>query len=303
MPSRDEIFREINSIQPVDSVRRSYLQKLASITGHDILLYSSAWTSFQHAGRPSYHTMMTNQDMPGFMSALQGLKNRELDMVIHSPGGDANATDQLVNYLRSKYDRIRVIIPQNAMSAATMLACAADEIVMGKHSALGPIDPQIMIKEFSVPAQAILDEFSEAKKSISKEPGTAPLWLKKMDQYPHGIFKICEDQIDLAKTRVSTWLATWMLKNDPDKDNKAKLIAKWLGESKNHKTHGKPIGISDAINHGLIITPLESDQRLQEAVLSLYHSTCATHEMTGCVKIIENQYGKGIFVNLQSPPR
>ena len=77
------------------------------------------------------------------MSALHGLKGKVLDLVLHSPGGSLEAADQIVQYIRSKYEHIRAIIPQNAMSAATMIACACDEIVMGKQSAIGPTDPQI----------------------------------------------------------------------------------------------------------------------------------------------------------------
>ena len=49
------------------------------------------------------------------------------------------------------------------MSAATMIACACDEIIMGKHSALGPIDPQITFDSFTSPAQSILDELTGKK--------------------------------------------------------------------------------------------------------------------------------------------
>ena len=84
---------------------------------------------------------------PFFMlpHSLHGLTGKELDLILHSPGGSLEAAEQIVTYLRSKYDNIRAIVPQNAMSAATMIACACDEIMMGKHSALGPIDPQITV--------------------------------------------------------------------------------------------------------------------------------------------------------------
>ena len=79
------------------------------------------------------------------MSALHELKGEELDLILHSPGGSLEVSEQVVTYLRSKYRHIRAVVPQNAMSAATMIACACDGIVMGKHSALGPIDPQITV--------------------------------------------------------------------------------------------------------------------------------------------------------------
>src|SRR5437870_9673496 len=105
--------------------------------------------------------MITDEDMEGFMEALTPLPASDgLDLVLHSPGGSAEATEALVSYLRSKFSDIRVIVPQAAMSAATMLACAANLVVMGKHSSLGPIDPQMFLNtplgQKAVPAQAIL---------------------------------------------------------------------------------------------------------------------------------------------------
>ena len=80
------------------------------------------------------------------MTAMHGQSKDQLDLIIHSPGGHVEAVEQIINYLRSKYSHIRAIVPQSAMSAATMLACACDEIVMGKHSAIGPIDPQMTFR-------------------------------------------------------------------------------------------------------------------------------------------------------------
>lgn len=300
MPGRDTIYREISDLKQVnhtDSLRKKYLKQIADHTGNNILHYSSAWTTYTRQDIPGMAIMITLNDMPGVMTALNGLKGEKLDIIIHSPGGSADATEQIVNYLRAKFNHIRVIIPQNAMSAATMLACAADEIIMGKHSAIGPIDPQIIFNNFSAPAQSILEEFEQAKKSISSDPNTAPLWIKRIDKYPQGVLKMCDDLIKLSQERVQKWLGAWMLKDDPDCDKKAKEIAKWLGVNSNHKTHGRPIGFEEAVSHGLKISLLEDDHVLQEGVLSLYHATCATHEMTNCVKLIENQNGVGVYIH------
>ncbi len=63
-------------------------------------------------------------------------------MILHTPGGDIAATESIVDYLYCMFDKdIRVIVPQISMSAGTMIALASKEIVMGKHSNLGPIDP------------------------------------------------------------------------------------------------------------------------------------------------------------------
>lgn len=306
MPGREDIYRDISqkkSIDHVKNLRLKYLKALAKHTGNNVINYSTAWTAYTSQQLPGSATMITQNDMPGFMTALHRIKGRSLDIIIHSPGGSADATEQLVHYLRQKFDFIRVIIPQNAMSAATMLACAADVIIMGKHSALGPIDPQIIFNNFQAPAHSILEEFEEAKKSISADPNTAALWVKRIDKYPQGILKMCSDLICLSQDRVEKWLYTWMLNDVHDKAKKAKEIAKWLGENSNHKTHSRPIGCEEAKSKGLVVESLEDDQILQENVLSLFHATCATHEMTNCVKLIENQDGKGLYLHANPTPK
>jgi hypothetical protein len=80
---------------------------------------------------------------------------------------------------------------------------------------------------------------------------------------------------------------------------KAKQIADWLGNFDEHRTHGRPIGYDLAHEKGLNVTRLEADQKLQEAVLSAYHATMVTFLSTQCLKIVENQNGKGHYVVAQ----
>jgi hypothetical protein len=237
------------------------------------------------------------------MSALYGLKNDQLDIIIHSPGGSMEAADQIVQYLRSKYNHIRAIIPQNAMSAATMLSCACDCIIMGKHSAIGPIDPQVTFPTangaFTAPAQAILDEFERAKAEITQNQGAAALWINKFQSYPHGFLNLCQSTLQLSKEKVEDWLKTWMLKNDTDKDKKAQSIAAWLSNANEHKTHGRPINFQKARDAGLVVKLLEEDQNLQELVLSTFHAAMVTFMVTPCVKIVENHNGKGLYTRIE----
>jgi len=145
MPARNEIQGEINQLRAAsqDLIRRRYLQLLQKKTGFDTIIYATAFTSSRIGQIPPYLLQITGEDMQGFMAALHGLTGDRLDLILHSSGGSLEAAEQVVQYLRAKYNYIRAIIPQNAMSAATMIACACDEIVMGKQSAIGPIDPQI----------------------------------------------------------------------------------------------------------------------------------------------------------------
>jgi ClpP class serine protease len=66
-----------------------------------------------------------------------------IDIVLHTPGGLVLATLQIAQALHEHEAKVTVFVPHYAMSGGTLIALAADEIVMGKHSVLGPIDPQI----------------------------------------------------------------------------------------------------------------------------------------------------------------
>ena len=305
MPTKSEIAQMILSAKngAQDEIRRSYLKDLSNYTQRDTLLYCSAYTTPQANGVPSDALSLVTGDTQGFMSSLHGLNNSNLDLIIHSPGGSSEAVEQIVIYLRSKYRHIRAIIPQNAMSAATMLACACDEIIMGKHSAIGPIDPQITFPMqngslFTAPAHSILNEFNQAKTEILANPGVAPLWIPKLANWPAGILDICNNTIQLSKEKVRNWLTSYMFSNEPNGLATADSIANWLGTFGNHLTHGRPIPISEAQGKGLKVSPLEADQTLKEKVLSVFHACIVTFEVTGCVKIIENQDGKGTFISI-----
>lgn len=299
MSDRNTILEEISRQKNLgqDIVRKKYIQQLASYTHNDTVVYVS---SFGKPGIPSNAIQISNDDIQGFMTCLKGLSGTKLDLILHSPGGSLEAAEQIVQYLRSKYDYIRVIVPQNAMSAATMISCAADEIVMGKESAIGPIDPQMMVpgpnnSAMSIPAHSILEDFERAKAEVAANPAVAPIWVPKIMAIPPGYLNLCKQTIDLSKEKVATWLDTYMFKNT---EKKGSEIAEFLGNFGAHKTHGRPINYDIAKEKGLNVTRLEDDQILQDYVLSVYHAAMITIDVTTCVKMIENQNEKGYYITV-----
>lgn len=71
---------------------------------------------------------------------------KEIDVLLHSAGGDGLAAWKLMSLLRERFEKITVLVPFMAFSAATLFGLGADEIVMHPHASLGPIDPQITAK-------------------------------------------------------------------------------------------------------------------------------------------------------------
>lgn len=175
-----------------------------------------------------------------------------------------------------------------------MMACAADEIVMGKHSAISPIDPQMTINGAgaTVPAHTILKDFDTARADVAANPLLANLWAPRLVHLPPGILNLCTQITQLSELKVRTWLSEYMLKGD---QKKAGEIAAWLANFEEHKTHGRPIGIELARSKGLVYA-LEDNQPLQEAVLPVFHVTMVTFQATSCLKVIENHLAKGHYV-------
>ncbi len=300
MPNRNQILRELNNDKnsSQDTIRRRYLKALHNYTKNDTIIY---FANFSAGVSNSNSISICLDDLSGFMTALNNLHGEVLDLIIHSPGGQAEATIQIVQNLRKKYKKIRAIIPQNAMSAATMLACACDEIIMGKQSAIGPIDPQIVIPfqngTMNMPAHSILKDFDKAKADVAHNPALANVWAPKLMQIPFGIFDFCEKSIEAAKANVENWLNSYMFKDDEIK--KGHEIADFLGNFDIHGSHGKPFNYEIAKEKGLKVSLLEDDQTLQDKVLSVYHSCLLTFEFTACVKMIENHNGVGSFTSFK----
>jgi len=139
MANWSDILSEIDNGSNYDLVRRKYLKKLSSHTKRNVIAYYSGWLQKQNF--PA-ETMVNDSDKNGFMSAIDKLDiSKGLDLILHTPGGDTAATESIVYYLKSKFKDIRVFVPQLAMSAGTIIACAANEIWMGQHSSLGPNRP------------------------------------------------------------------------------------------------------------------------------------------------------------------
>lgn len=82
-------------------------------------------------------------DSERLMSEIRGAGNRPIDLIVHTPGGLVLASEQIARVLKAHKPGVTVIVPQYAMSGGTLLAIAADQILMDEHAMLGPIDPQI----------------------------------------------------------------------------------------------------------------------------------------------------------------
>ncbi len=275
--------RTKDSYNPVDQVRKAALKALEEHTNRSVISYYSGWLH----GASSPATPVADIDMQGFMLALHQLpKDKGVDLILHTPGGGISSTESIVEYLFDYFGcDIRAIVPQQAMSAGTMIALSCKSIVMGKHSRLGPIDPQIM----GVPSQALLEEFRQAIQEIKEEPASLPLWQQIISKYPPTVLTACEQANEWSKSMVSSWLSRNMCEGAP---KRATDITEGFSSHREHKAHSRQLPPAKCIELGVEVVELEADGELQDRLLTLHHAYMHTLAITGVAKIIESSNGE-----------
>jgi ATP-dependent protease ClpP protease subunit len=286
MPNWHEILYEISKEGSThDIIRRKYLKALHEKTCRNVIIYYSGWLQ-----KPTIQgTDLNDADKNGFMTVIHRLnRSKGLDLVLHTPGGETAATESLVDYIRSMFGTdVRAIIPQLALSAGTMIACACNEIIMGKQSSLGPIDPQFR----GIPAHGVVEEFIRAHQEISVDQTKIYVWQPIIAKYQPAFIGECEKAINWSNEIVKDWLLTGMLKRRRNKEQIADKIIEELSDHALTKSHARHLSIKRCKSIGLNVTPLEKDPELQDAVLSVHHACIHTLSGTNAYKIIENHDG------------
>lgn len=294
MPSWNDLLTEVQAAGSThDLVRRKYLAALSEKTGRNTIVYYSGWLDKGALADQFPEPFLVNDnDKNSFMSVIHGLeRDKGLDLVLHTPGGDIAAAESLVRYLRSMFGTdVRAVVPQLAMSAGTMIACSCKEIVMGLHSSLGPIDPQLGGR----PAHGIVQEFKRATVDIETKPATTPLWQQIIAKYPPTLLGECEKAIKWSETVVRDWLETGMFEGNAKAKEEAENVVQELGDPLLTLSHSRHIDFEAAKGVGLKVVPLEDDDEIQNAFLTVHHACMLTMSATAAVKLVENQNGVAV---------
>lgn len=285
---------EIGTVGNVfDATRRKYVNMLSKHTGRNTIIYYSGFLQKPDLIKRGVEFSITDNDKNGFMTVIKGLdREKGLDLILHTPGGNVASTESIVDYLKSIFGKnIRAIVPQIAMSAGTMISCACKEIVMGKQSNLGPIDPQLG----PFPAHGIIEEFNNILQSVKTDPQSIVVWREVLTKYNPTLIGECQKAIQWADTMVGNWLQENMFSAFPDKKQRADKVINSLGSHATTLSHSRHLDMKYLKNIGLNIIEMESDQTLQDLILSVHHSSIISISQTGATKIIENNLGKSFI--------
>ncbi|MCC7290818.1 MAG: hypothetical protein IT449_02010 [Phycisphaerales bacterium] len=181
-----------------------------------------------------------------------------LDLMLNSPGGSPVAAEKIVLTCRAYAESFRVIVPQSAMSAATMIAMGADSILMTETAELGPIDPQMIQRlpggaEIVRPAKAYIDAYTDLVNKMqeaimAQKPPHPFIELLRSTIDPPWI-QVCLRARDLAKNIAIGFLSRWML-NGMAKNDVESVVSRFLAEGE-EGSHGRAIRASRAMEFGL----------------------------------------------------
>lgn len=263
----------------LDELRMKYLSDLATYRNRNVIAYYSGWMY----RRESEDVSINDKDINAFMEVVHRLdKSKGLDLILHTPGGEIAATEQIVNYLHSCFSDIKVIVPQMAMSAGAIISVSSNEIIMGKQSCLGPFDPQLN----GVACQSVLKEFENAKIEIQNNPAALGLWQVIVNKYHPTFLYSCAQAVALTNELADKILGKVV--NDKTKLDEIKRAFNDNSESKVHSRHFSKTKLQKL---GLNVSSLEDNQQLQDLVLSLHHCYVILLENASIAKCVENSVG------------
>ena len=193
---------------------------------------------------------ITRDDVVGIVEMLHNVpRNTSVDFLLHTGGGDIDAAEKIVNLLRTAVGtgRLRVIVPDFAKSAGTLIALAADKIVMSDSSELGPIDPQFLKKDGDGNARwlsvlSYLKAYENPCERLRTAPDDVParIMISKLDPTTVVQFEAISKR---ARTLAEEHLSRWMFQQK--KANYTK-IAGDLMNTNLWPAHGQMISWEDA---------------------------------------------------------
>jgi len=218
--------------------------------------------------------------------AVEAIKprKRRIGFIIDSPGGYIVVAERIAHLLRAKYRNVDFIVPDSAMSAATVLVMCGDRIFMDYFSVLGPIDPQAERADGSfVPALGYLHQYERLiEKSRAGTLTTAEMTFLVQRFDPTELYAY-EQAKNLSISLLKEWLVKYKFKNwkrtqtrrlrvtKKMRESRADAIATELTNTKTWKSHARGIPM-DVLRRrlNLKIEDFGEEPKLAEPIRSYY---------------------------------
>ncbi|MEF3275590.1 MAG: ATP-dependent Clp protease proteolytic subunit [Chloroflexus sp.] len=246
------LFFIVTSLQPVikqrmlDAARQRLLERLEQKRKSRVIALIHRQETMSLLGFPLVR-YISIEDSEAVLRAIK-MTDRDIpiDLILHTPGGLVLASEQIARALQKHQAKVTVFVPHYAMSGGTLIALAADEIVMDENAVLGPVDPQLG----QHPAASIL-------RVLERKP------LSEVDDETLMMADIAEKAIRQVKRTVCELLRDKMTEAQAEEVAHTLASGVW--------THDYPITVDEARELGLPISTAMPDEIYQ--IMALYPQT------------------------------
>jgi ClpP class serine protease len=246
------IFLIIISIQPIirqrilEAARVRLLRELEQARGSRVIVLIHRQETLSLLGFPvaRYIDIQDSEDVLRAIKLTAG--DVPIDLILHTPGGLVLAAEQIAYALCKHPAKVSVLVPHYAMSGGTLLALAADEIIMDENAVVGPVDPQIG----QYPAPSILKVVDQKNVNALDDETLilADVARKAIAQVKQTVQRIIGDRLPA---------------------DKAQAVAEAL--TGGHWTHDYPISVEEARAMGLNVSTAMPEDVYK--LMSLYPQT------------------------------
>lgn len=278
-PHLQTVLTEVQQAQLGNQKRQELIKEIESLdtaTPRRLLVYISNIVNFNSQIQPTHIVPLAD--------ALSQIgKTENLDLMVHTLGGNGDTAEKIVEMCRNHCSgEFRVIIPNMAKSAGTLVALGADKIVMGHCSEVGPIDPQIRIMVNNSPQQVSAWTFVHARDELVKKFNEARQNNEDADAYLQQLATIdpvfvahCGQLMEFAKRVGRKWITTRLSKSTAtsEAEQKADAVIDFLSNVEEHISHGRLILAGELKKNcapTLTIEELEETNELWQKLWHLY---------------------------------
>ena len=249
--------------------RRSYYRKLSKVFGGRAIV--SLFTSYTH------DVQLEHDDCDSLLNVLRQTDLRNgLVLLINSPGGDILAAERIVNICRSYSGtgEYWALVPGRAKSAATIVCLGASKIIMSSSSELGPVDPQITLREDGVSkhfsAVGLVRGYRDLFAKAVATTGNLEPYLQQLGHYDDREIITYESWIALSESVTIKLLRSGMMRTRTEEDIR-KQVAIFLEPGAGTQDHGRAISANEARDCGLAIQEIDLKSSDWKTIYDLYY--------------------------------
>jgi len=229
---------------------------------------------------------------------------KKIDIYLETPGGRGETAEEIVRFLRSKFDTVSFVISSEAKSAGTIIALSGDEILMTETGSLGPIDAQMRIGRSVVSAYDYMDWINKKRDEAEKNGKLNPFDATMVAQITPGELENVYHALKFAEELVKDWIIGYKFGKwtqtethkrhvtQEMKEQRASEIAKALTDHSKWRLHGRSIKAEDLEEIGLKIKRVDGDPKLADVIYRIQAVCMFLFEYTTAFKIFATKDDK-----------